>query len=88
MKRIRIRIDDEIADRLADLRPVLRSRVISTILAAHTNRVDLAALLAIRQELKRLGTLINHTLRISSGTVSDLDAVRSAANIINSLTKK
>jgi len=42
----------------------------------------------IRQELKRLGTLINHTLRISSGTVSDLDAVRSAANIINSLTKK
>ena len=93
MKRLRIRIDDYVAERLAALRPVLRARVISMVLSSHLgggdgNTVDLLALLDARRELIRLGVLINASLRLSHGTTADLPAVRRAAAIINSLTHR
>jgi len=61
--RLRIRITDEAGERLAALRPVLRSQVVAMMLEAHGLGVDLAELLATRRELVRLGTLINQSLR-------------------------
>ena len=81
--RIRITIDDETGKRLAALRPVLRAKVTSIIVAAAAERVNLEALL----DLVRLGVLINTSLRISRATSPDWDSVCEAAAIIHSLTR-
>jgi len=86
--RIRIRINQELGERLATLRPVLRGQVVATVLEAHAAEVDLAELLAARRELVRLGTLINQSLRASRGSLPDAAAVQEAADIIIALTKK
>jgi len=86
--RIRIRLTEEMGQRLAELRPVLRGQVVATILNAHGLGVELAALLAMRRELARLGTLINLSLRTSRGVLTDAEAVQKAAEIITALVKK
>jgi len=85
---LRIRIDDETGQRLAGLRPVLRAKVVSTVLGAHVAGVDLARLLEVRRELSHLGTLINQSLRLSRGLLTDSAAVTQAAEVINALTRK
>ena len=86
--RIRIRINREMGERLAGLRPVLRGQVVATVLEAHAAGVDLAELLAVRRELVRLGTLLNQSLRVSRGALPDAAAVQDAAQIITALTRK
>ena len=86
--RIRIRINKELGERLATLRPVLRGQVVATVLEAHAAEVDLVELLAARRELVRLGTLLNQALRASRGSLPDVAAVQKAAEIITALTKK
>lgn len=85
--RIRITIDDETGKRLAALRPVLRAKVTSIIVAAAAERINLEALLEARRDLVRLGVLINTSLRVSRATATDWDSVREAAAIIHSLTR-
>ena len=86
--RIRIRLQNEMGERLAGLRPVLRGQVVATVLEAHAAGVDLAELLAVRRELVRVGTLLNQSLRASRGALPDAAAVRDAAQIITALTRK
>ena len=86
--RLRIRISEEMGGRLAALRPVLRGRVVSTVLEAHANGVDLVELLAARRELARLGTLLNQSLRVSRGLLPDAATVQEAASLIASITRK
>lgn len=86
--RLRIRINKEVGERLATLRPVLRGQVVAMVLEAHAAEVDLAELLAVRRELVRLGTLLNQSLRASRGSLPDAAAVQQAAEIITALTKK
>ena len=86
--RIRIRLTEEMGNRLAGLRPVLRGQVVATILESHGRGVELAELLAMRRELARLGTLINLSLRTSRGVLTDAAAVQKAAAIIAALVKK
>lgn len=86
--RLRIHIDDETGKRLAALPRVLRSKAASILLASAADGIDLAALLEARRELVRLDALITAALRISNGKMTDLDAVRQAAAIIHSLTRK
>lgn len=86
--RLRIRISDDMGERLAALRPVLRGRVVSTVLETHAAGVDLVELLAVRRELARLGTLLNQSLRVSRGLLPDVATVQEAASLINALTRK
>ncbi len=86
--RIRIRLSEEMGQRLAGLRPVLRGQVVATILESHGLGVELAELLAMRRELARLGTLINLSLRTSRGILTDAASVQKAAAIIKALVKK
>jgi len=86
--RIRIRINDDMGERLASLRPVLRGQVVATVLEAHAAGVDLAELLAVRRELARLGTLLNQSLRVSRGLLPDAAAVQEAASLIAAITRK
>jgi len=86
--RIRIRLTEEMGQRLAGLRPVLRGQVVATILESHGLGVELAELLAMRRELARLGTLINLSLRTSRGVLTDAASVQKAAAILAALVKK
>jgi len=86
--RLRIRINDDLGERLIGLRPVLRAQVVATVLKAHALGVDLGQLLAARRELLRLGTLLNQSLRVSRGILPDSAAVQEAAKIVNALTRK
>jgi len=86
--RLRIRIPDQAGERLAVLRPVLRAQVVATVLESHSNGIDLAELLAMRRELSRLGTLINQSLRVSRGVLTNTAAVEKAAAILTALTRK
>jgi len=86
--RLRIRTTDEVGKRLLGLRPVLRAQVVATVLEAHAQRIDLAELLAMRRELVRLGTLLNQSLRVSKGTLTNTAAVEQAAAIVTDLTRK
>ena len=86
--RLRIRISDELGERLATLRPVLRSHVVALVLEAHALGLDLGQLLAARRELVRLGTLLNHSLRVSRGSLPDAAAVQAAAKIISEITRR
>jgi len=86
--RIRIRINDDMGERLAALRPVLRGRVVATVMETHAAGVDLAELLAVRRELAHLGTLLNQSLRVSKGLLPDVATVQEAASLIATITKK
>ena len=86
--RIRIRLQNDMGERLAGLRPVLRSQVVAMVLEAHGLGLDLGQLLAVRRELVRLGTLLNQSLRVSRGMLIDAAAVEQAAKIILELTRK
>jgi len=86
--RLRIRINNDLGERFATLRPVLRGQAVAMMLEAHGLGVDLAELLAARRELVRLGTLLNQSLRVSRGLLVDVAAVEAAAKIITELTRK
>jgi hypothetical protein len=86
--RLRIRIPNDVGERLAGLRPVLRGQVVATMIEAHALGVDLGQLLATRRELAHLGTMLNQTLRRSRGVLTDAATVQEAAGIIAGLTRK
>lgn len=87
--RIRIRISEEIGKRLMELRPSLRGRIISLLISDGygSGRIDLNELYNMRKELARLGTLINQSLRVSGGKISDIKSVEKASQIITQLIK-
>ena len=72
-----------------ELRPSLRGRIISLIISDGygEGRIDLNELYNMRKELARLGTLINQSLRVSGGIISDIKSVEKASQIITKLIK-
>ena len=70
-EQLRIRLSPGAAARLQELPPIARSRVVSMLLGAQAEGVDLPALLGMRSELTRLGTLLNQSLRTSWGSSTD-----------------
>lgn len=86
--RLRLHINDETGQRLTALRPRLRGMVAATVLEAHAGGIDLGELLNVRRELARLGTLVNQSLRVSHGMLTNAAAVEEAAEIIAALTRK
>ena len=86
--RLRIRINEDTGQRLAELRPALRAQVAATVLESHALGIDLAELLEMRRELSRLGTLINQSLRVSKGMHTDTASLEEVRKIITSLVRK
>ena len=74
-----------LAKQLMSLKHGLRGRVIGFILRTHCNGLDLQELVEASVELRRLGVLLNQSLRVSKGTSADLAALESAAKLIGGL---
>ncbi len=81
----RARLPLALAAQLNGLQPGLRGRTVALILLAHTTGLDLRQLVASAPELRRLGVLINQSLRLSRGRGMDLPAVEQAARKVTAL---
>jgi hypothetical protein len=81
----RARLPLTLAAQLNALQPGLRGRTVALILLAHTTGLDLQKLVASAPELRRLGVLINQSLRLSRGRGVDLPAVEEAAKKVSAL---
>ena len=81
----RARLPNDLAHQLMALSPGFRGRVIAFILLAHVQHVEVSKLVMAGDSLKRLGVLLNQSLRSSAGTAPDQTALREAVNLIDSL---
>lgn len=81
----RARLPLALAAQLNALQPGLRGRTVALILLAHTTGLDLRQLVGSAPELRRLGVLINQSLRLSRGRGVDLPAVDQAAKKVSAL---
>ena len=61
----RARLPIPLAQQLMQLPPGLRGRTMAFIVQAHTHGLDLQKLVAAANQLRRLGVLINQSLRSS-----------------------
>lgn len=81
----RARLPIQLSRDLMALKPGLRGRTVALILSAKAQDVDLGKLVAAADELRRVGALINQSLRLSLGRDVDQLALARAAQLINSL---
>ncbi len=81
----RARLPIDLARDLQALKPGLRGRVAALIIIAKASNIDLNELVAARNQLRRLGVLINQSLRLSHGREVDHRALAAAVRLILSL---
>ena len=74
------------AAKLLDLPTKIRSRAVSVILAAHWDKISVEKLIAAQDQFRRLGILLNQSLRASGGRDVDQDALKEAVQIVKGLT--
>lgn len=81
----RARLPNALARQLLALPPGLRGRTLAFILLAHVQGFNLRKLVASAPQLRRLGVLINLSLRVSAGRGVDLPAIEQAAKKVDAL---
>ena len=81
----RARLPLPLARQLMALPPGLRGRTMAFILQAYSAGLDLQKLVGAADQLRRLGVLLNQSLRCTGGAVPDENALRDAAKLIGSL---
>ncbi|HXT10725.1 MAG TPA: hypothetical protein VN873_04115 [Candidatus Angelobacter sp.] len=81
----RARLPKGLAAQLQALPPGLRGRTMAFIVLAHVNGLDVQKLIAAAGELRRLGVLVNQSLRVSGGRNVDAAALNQAVERINQL---
>ncbi len=81
----RARLPKALARELMLLKPGLRGRVVALVLIAQVSRLDLQKLVSSQDQLRRLGVLINQSLRLSVGRDVDHRALAAAVQLIKSL---
>jgi hypothetical protein len=81
----RARLPNALAAQLTTLPPGLRGRTVALIVQAHVTGLDVQKLVASASELRRLGVLINQSLRLSGGRGVDVVALQGAAKKVNQL---
>ena len=81
----RARLPKDIAMPLKALPRGIRGRTVGIILLAHNQGLDIPKLVAAASEMRRLGVLLNQSLRVSRGTSVDTDALASAVKLIGGL---
>ena len=74
-----------LANQLMALKRGLRGRTVAFILMSHAQGLDVQKLIESGGELRRLGVLLNQSLRVSRGTSVDTDALASAVKLIGGL---
>ena len=81
----RSRLPRRLAEQLLALPRGIRGRTIGFILLGHTSGLELRRLVEATVELRRLGVLMNQSLRVSRGTLSDPEALALAVKQIKEL---
>ena len=74
-----------LANQFLQLKRNLRGRTIAFIIVAHVQGLDVQKLIEAASEMRRLGVLINQSLRVSRGTSADVKAVEAAAKLIRGM---
>jgi len=74
-----------LANQLMALKRGLRGRTVAFIILTHTQGLDLQNLVASGVELRRLGVLLNQSLRVSRGTSVDMEALQDAVQKVKEL---
>ena len=81
----RARLPKDLAEPLMALPRGIRGRTVGLILLAHNQGLDIHKLVSAATEMRRLGVLLNQSLRVSRGTSVDTDALASAVKLIGGL---
>lgn len=81
----RSRLPQALANQLLALPRGLRGRTIAFIVMAHTTGSDLQKMVESASELRRLGVLLNLSLRVSHGTSVDQEALHEAIEKVNGM---
>ena len=81
----RARLPKDIAVPLKALPRGIRGRTVGLILLAHNQGLDIQKLVGAASELRRLGVLLNQSLRVSSGSSVDAQALREAVQKVKGL---
>jgi hypothetical protein len=81
----RARLSQGLAGPLSSLPRGIRGRTIGFILMAHTTGLNLKQLVESATELRRLGVLINQSLRVSRGTSVDTETLHEAAELVKGM---
>ena len=81
----RARLPQGLAGQLSALPRGLRGRTIGFIVLAHATGLDVQKLVAAVSELRRLGVLLNLSLRVAKGTSVDVQALRTATQLVKGL---
>jgi hypothetical protein len=89
-EQIRIRLPKNVAVKLADLPPSARSTAVASLLVSASSGVDLDRLIGAVDEIRRLGVLLNQSLRLAYNNKRGLDeqtahALTQALNFITQL---
>jgi len=74
-----------LAAQLLALPPGLRGQTIAIIVLGHVNGLDVQRLIESASELRRLGVLLNQSVRISGGSSVDAVAMQLTVKQINQL---
>ena len=81
----RSRLPQGLAGQLMSLPRGLRGRTVAFIILAHTQGLDLQRLVIATHELRRLGVLLNQSLRLSRGKGLDVAALHEAVQKVKGL---
>ena len=81
----RARLPKDLAGPLTALPRGIRGRTVGLILLAHNQGLDIQKLVGAASELRRLGVLLNQSLRVSSGSSVDAQALREAVQKVKGL---
>lgn len=81
----RARLPRQLAEQLMGLKRGLRGRTVAFIVLAHTSGLDISKLVEAATEMRRLGVLINQSLRVSRGTSVDAQAMDEAVQKLKGL---
>jgi hypothetical protein len=74
-----------LANQLMALKRGLRGRTVAFIILSHAQGLDVQKLVASGVELRRLGVLLNQSLRVSRGNSVDMEALQDAVNKVKGL---
>jgi hypothetical protein len=81
----RARLPQALAGPLMALPRGIRGRTVGLILLAHNQGLDIQKLVSAATELRRLGVLLNQSLRVSRGSSVDAQALRDAVQKVKGL---
>lgn len=81
----RARLPHWLAGQLMALPRGVRGRTVAFVMLAHSSGLDVQKMVEAAAEMRRLGVLLNQSLRVSRGTSANLQAVELAVRLIGGM---